>query len=248
MSAATNSAVATPSASTAGPTVAAKAAKKKSTTRLRLSVARLTSYLLVAIIALGGFLRFYRIGDKGLWLDEAFSVWMGWNPLPELIAWLLRGPAPTALLHAAALLVVSWQQPCPGAHASAALGTLTIPVIFLIARRISGTPAGLIAALILALSPFSRALCPGNAHVRFVDTQHLAGYFGADLFAHKTHAPRSRSAASSAIGCRTWRAARKGESAEEVRARAESTPPESTPPESTPPESTCGRRDRDRRR
>ena len=70
--------------------MAAKAAKKKSTTRLRLSVARLTSYLLVAIIALGGFLRFYRIGDKGLWLDEAFSVWMGWNPLPKLIAWLLR--------------------------------------------------------------------------------------------------------------------------------------------------------------
>jgi len=41
---------------------------------------------------------------------------------------------------------------------SAILGTLTIPVMFLLGRRLMGTTVGLLAALILALSPF---------HVRF---------------------------------------------------------------------------------
>ena len=49
-----------------------------------------TSLALIAITLVGGLLRFYAIGSKGLWLDEAFSVWMGRQPLPDLIGWLVR--------------------------------------------------------------------------------------------------------------------------------------------------------------
>ena len=38
---------------------------------------------LLALTGLGALLRFFRIGHKGMWLDETFSVWLGWHSLPE---------------------------------------------------------------------------------------------------------------------------------------------------------------------
>ncbi|MBW7882558.1 MAG: glycosyltransferase family 39 protein [Caldilineaceae bacterium] len=115
--------------------------------------------LLLGTVVLGGALRLYAIGDKGLWLDEAFSVWMGWRSLPELTTWLVRidqhPPLYYILLH-----VWLWFGDSAG-HVrmlSAFLGSLTIPVIFLIGRRLAGDTVGLTAALLLALSPF---------HIRF---------------------------------------------------------------------------------
>lgn len=128
--------------------------------RLRsLSLTRFTPLLLIAITALGGLLRLYRVGDKNLWLDEAFSVWMSSHTLPDLFGWLVRidqhPPLYYTLLH-------FWLWFGDGAGQvrtlSALLGTLTIPVVYAIGRRLSGPSVGLIAALILALSPF---------HVRF---------------------------------------------------------------------------------
>jgi len=111
--------------------------------------------LLPAIIALGGFLRFYRIGSEGLWLDEAFSVWMGRQPVGEVLGWLVRidqhPPLYYALLHA-------WMCLGDGEAAVRALSgtcsTLTIPVIYLLGRRLLDERVGLLAALILAVSPF----------------------------------------------------------------------------------------------
>lgn len=134
-------------------------AKRKARPRTQLSLAKLTPWLLTGIIVVGFVLRLHRIGDKGLWLDEAFSVWMARNTLPELIAWLLRvdqhPPLYYALLH---LWLWFGDSAAHVRTLSALFGTLTLPVIFLLGRRISGNAAGLIAALILALSPF---------HVRF---------------------------------------------------------------------------------
>jgi uncharacterized membrane protein len=118
-----------------------------------------THFVLIAITLVGGLLRFYAIGDKGLWLDEAFSVWMGWQSLPELFEWLVRidqhPPLYYTLLHFWLWLGDGEAQ---ARSLSALMGTLTIPVIFLIGRRMAGAGVGLIAAFILALSPF---------HVRF---------------------------------------------------------------------------------
>ena len=117
-------------------------------------------FILAGITAIGFILRTWEIGAKGLWLDEAFSVWLGWKPLGELLSWLVKidqhPPLYYTLLHF--WIKIAGDNPNDVRMLSAILGTLTIPVMFLLGRRLMGTSVGLLAALILALSPF---------HVRF---------------------------------------------------------------------------------
>ncbi len=116
---------------------------------------RRTLAVLAAITLAGGLLRVYEINRNGFWLDEAFSVWMAAHPVPALFEWLIRidqhPPLYYTFLH-------FWLQVGDDAGyvrmLSALFGTLTIPVLFLIAARIAGLRAGLIVAVILALSPF----------------------------------------------------------------------------------------------
>ncbi len=123
---------------------------------------RATPFLLLTIVALGGFLRLYQIGSKGLWLDEAFSVWLGWQPVGEMLDWLVKidqhPPLYYTLLHFWIALTGSDDAATVRAL-SALLGTLTIPVIYLLGRRLTeDSGVGLLAALVLDVSPF---------HVRF---------------------------------------------------------------------------------
>jgi mannosyltransferase len=116
---------------------------------------RQTLAVLAAITSAGGLLRVYQINRNGFWLDEAFSVWMAEHPVPALFAWLIRidqhPPLYYTFLH-------FWLKAGDDAGyvrmLSALFSTLAIPVLFLIAARIGGLRAGLIAAVILALSPF----------------------------------------------------------------------------------------------
>jgi len=121
---------------------------------------RLVAFALSAVTVLGFQLRTWEIGKKGLWLDEAFSVWLGWQPLRELLAWVVKidqhPPLYYTLLHF--WIKFTGDNPNDVRMLSAILGTLTIPVMFLLGRRLMGMTVGLLAALILALSPF---------HVRF---------------------------------------------------------------------------------
>lgn len=118
-------------------------------------VVRLVPYLLAAITLAGAGVRFYRLGDKGLWLDEAFSVWMSSHSLPDLYAWLVRIDQHPPLYYTLLHFWLYWgDDPAHIRLLSALFSTLVIPVIFLIARRIAGPGVGLIAALILAFSPF----------------------------------------------------------------------------------------------
>jgi mannosyltransferase len=115
--------------------------------------------LLLAVTLLGAALRFYAIGQKGLWLDEAFSVWLGGHRLPEMWSWIARIDQHPPLYYT---LLNLWMRMGNDAETvrllSAVVGTLTIPVIFLLGQRLAGLLTGLMAALILAVSPF---------HVRF---------------------------------------------------------------------------------
>lgn len=118
-----------------------------------------TPWLLLFITVFGFALRVHHIDEKGLWLDEAFSVWMAQNTLPELMGWLVRidqhPPLYYVLLH---LWLWFGDSAAHVRILSALFGTLAIPVIFLVGRRLFGNVAGLIAAFILTISPF---------HVRF---------------------------------------------------------------------------------
>lgn len=120
---------------------------------------RLLPYLLAGITMLGGALRFYRLDAKSLWLDEAFSVWMAQHPFREMLDWIVRldqhPPLYYILLH---LWMRLGDDPTTIRALSALLSTLTIPVIYALGKRLDSPGVGLIAALLLALSPF---------HVRF---------------------------------------------------------------------------------
>ncbi|MFO7697036.1 MAG: glycosyltransferase family 39 protein, partial [Anaerolineae bacterium] len=125
----------------------------------------LTHSLLLAVIIVGGFLRVYQLGAKSLWIDEAFSVWMGRQPVPEMLSWLVRIDQHPPLYY---LLLRLWmyigdaleQMATPRSGASwvralsALCSMLNIPALYALGRRPAGRKAGLLAALILALSPF----------------------------------------------------------------------------------------------
>jgi mannosyltransferase len=113
-----------------------------------------------SIVALGAGLRFFLIGDKPIWLDEAVAIWEAQRGLRESWYWLTQvefhPPAYFALLHL-------WQWLCGDLPAatralSAVCGTLTLPLFFAFARRLTDRPVALLATFILAISPF---------HVRF---------------------------------------------------------------------------------
>jgi len=118
-------------------------------------MAWLAPWLTLAVSAVGFILRTYQLGSKGLWLDEAFSVWLGWQPLPELMAWLVKVDQHPPLYYTLLHFWMALGDSAATVRAFSALtGTLTIPVIYLLGRRLAGPVVGVLAACILALAPF----------------------------------------------------------------------------------------------
>lgn len=120
----------------------------------------LADWPLLALVILGGFLRFHQIGAKTIWLDEAFSIWLARHSLPDLWSWLIRIDQHPLLYYS---LLHFWQGLFGDGQAtvrafSALCGALTIPIFYAATLRLSDRTTALLVALILALSPF---------HVRF---------------------------------------------------------------------------------
>ena len=101
-------------------------------------------------------LRFYRIGEKSIWLDEAFSLWIARHPLWEGLGWLIRidqhPPLYYGLLHVWTELFGELQGPVR--MLSALLSTAAVPLFYSAARRLLDRTSAAIAAGILATSPF----------------------------------------------------------------------------------------------
>jgi len=114
-------------------------------------------WLALIITLMGGFLRVLLLGVKGMWLDETFSVWMADHSVGEMLRWLVRidqhPPLYYSLLHG--WIAVGGDTPYHVRLLSVIFGTATIPVIYLIGRRMSGLAMGLAAAIFLALSPLN---------------------------------------------------------------------------------------------
>jgi len=114
--------------------------------------------LFVLIITLaGGFLRVMLLGTKGIWLDEAFSLWVANQDVADMLHWIVKIDPHPPLYY---LLLHTWMginadTPYNARLLSALFGTATIPIIYLIGKRLSGAGIGLAAALFLALSPFN---------------------------------------------------------------------------------------------
>ena len=123
-----------------------------------IEIDELASWLMVIFITLfGGWLRVLLLANKGMWLDETFSVWMTSHSVPDMLQWMIRIDQHPPLYY---LLLHSWitlngDTPYNARLLSALFGTVTIPVIYLIGKRISGAVLGLAAAVFLALSPYN---------------------------------------------------------------------------------------------
>ena len=123
-----------------------------------ISIEELAPWLAIFITLIGGWLRVYLLANKGMWLDETFSVWIANHGVVDMLQWIVKidqhPPLYYLLLHYWIALVGN-TTPYSVRMLSVLFGAGTIPVIYLIGKRISGVVAGLAAAVIFALSPFN---------------------------------------------------------------------------------------------
>lgn len=114
-------------------------------------------WLVLAITLVGGFLRLILLGSKGMWLDETFSVWVASHSVADMLRWIVRidqhPPLYYLLLHT--WIGLSGDTPYHVRLLSVLFGAGTIPIIYLIGKRISGVVVGLAAAVLLAFSLFN---------------------------------------------------------------------------------------------
>jgi mannosyltransferase len=120
-------------------------------------IEELAPWLVVIITLIGGGLRVLLLAQKGMWLDETFSVWLANHSVADMLQWIARidqhPPLYYLLLHY--WIALKGDTPYYVRQLSALFGAGTIPIIYLIGKRISGVVMGLAAAVFLALSPFN---------------------------------------------------------------------------------------------
>lgn len=110
---------------------------------------------LTGILSLAAFLRFYRLGYKSLWYDEAWSITLAMKGLSQgyrELAGQIYPPLYQLLLR---FWVLSFGHTEAAARSlSAILGLASVAAVYWLARRIANHRVALIAALLLAVSPF----------------------------------------------------------------------------------------------
>lgn len=117
----------------------------------------LAPWLVTLITLVGVVLRVFLLGNKGMWLDETASVWLANHSIPDMLQWVARiDPHPPLyyfLLHY--WIALNGDTPNSVRLLSALFSAATIPIIYLIGKRMSGAVVGLAATVFLALSPFN---------------------------------------------------------------------------------------------
>lgn len=112
---------------------------------------------IICVTVLGTFLRFYHIGVKSLWIDEAFSFRSAQLPLSQIWgAQALVEPNPPLYYTLLKLWILFFGESEAALRSlSAVIGILTIPLIYVLGRSLGNQQLGLIAALLLAISPIN---------------------------------------------------------------------------------------------
>jgi hypothetical protein len=119
--------------------------------RVRIALQR---WLLVAITAAGFALRAYRLAAQSLWSDEDITLDRAGQPLAELFAGLPIEHAPLYFAHARVWALLAGDGDLALRYPSLVFGVLAIPLGAYVGRRLVGNAAGLILAVLLAVSPF----------------------------------------------------------------------------------------------
>ncbi len=111
---------------------------------------------LVAIIFAGAFLRLTALNRQSLWFDEVDVVVRAQQPLETVLRTFVaegeNGPLYNILL--ALWVRLAGVSEIAVRFPSAVAGTLAIPLIYLLGRRLVGSSTGLVAAGLLAISPY----------------------------------------------------------------------------------------------
>src|SRR5205823_8664691 len=124
--------------------------------RMRSSPVSLSRAKMLPIVPmlLGGALRLWHLGWPSLWMDEGTSAAIATLPVVDFVKVLWRRDANMSAYY---LLLRLWML---AGHSdlwirllSALLSTATIPVLFVLARRMFSTQVALIASGVLALNP-----------------------------------------------------------------------------------------------
>jgi hypothetical protein len=123
--------------------------------RSEVSISR-EAWLLAGLTAAGAVLRLFFLGSKSIWLDEAFSITMSQKSLIDMLQMIVRTDIHPPLYY---LLLKLWMVFGQGASHVRLLSTLfsiaAIPAVYRLGSTLyRNHRAGLIAAVILAISPF----------------------------------------------------------------------------------------------
>jgi len=116
------------------------------------------NYLIVLIVLLGAALRFYGLGREGIWYDEAISIHVSKLGFSDIIRWVFNNSAetnpPFYYMILSPWIAVFGDSEAVSRMPSAIFGSLSVIAIYALGKLLYGKRAGLIAALILAVSFF----------------------------------------------------------------------------------------------
>lgn len=113
-----------------------------------------THWLLLAILLLGAILRFVWLEDQSLWYDEGFSIALAKSSAAQAIAWTAQDVHPPLYYLLLGVWIRLSGDSAFGVRAfSAWFGIATLSLVYVWGKRVLGQAAGLMAALLAALSP-----------------------------------------------------------------------------------------------
>jgi hypothetical protein len=132
--------------------------------------------LLVVLLAFG--LRLYAIDRQDIWGDEAFSIWLSSQPLPEVVAGGSDTHPPLYPFLLFLWLRLAGSSPLGTRLLSAFIGTLTVPVVYVLGRRAFDETTG---GPVLSKSVASVAWLAEGLALRFCSGLALRFYSGLAL-------------------------------------------------------------------
>ena len=117
---------------------------------------RKSTMLMIALMLLGTVLRVWRLGTHTLWLDEAFSLWLGRQSIGPMLDWIQGIDQHPPLYY---LLLHTWVRIFGESELalrllSAYLGILIIPVCYRLSRSLAGPRVAGWTALLVTIAPF----------------------------------------------------------------------------------------------
>lgn len=112
---------------------------------------------LTGVVLLGAILRLYELGAESLWVDEAITLRFVTDYTPSQLLWVIPAKQPHLPLY---YIVLDYWTTLAGTSEaalrfpSAVAGIVSLPLLYLVGRRLFDRKTGLLATAILALSSF----------------------------------------------------------------------------------------------